>query len=267
MTGQDAHPAVPTAARHLLIADCHLRAGEHARTRRLLDWLDAQAGRCASLTILGDLFDFWIGPKHLLLPDYHDALDVLGRWAASGVTVELFAGNRDFYLGDVLTERFGIRVFHDFAVRPLGARRAYLAHGDLLCGADRKYRRARHVVRSRLVERLFTALPANLACFLADGYRNHSRRVVAAKSDRELALCPQTLERVFRGHGDLNLGRSAISTGEVDVIICGHTHHCGRLELELDGRRCVVYALGSWIEGGSFLEVAGDRFTLHASLD
>jgi len=260
-------PQSEPATRQLFIADVHLRHGEHGRTRRLLDWMDAQAGRCASLTILGDLFDFWIGPKHLDLPDHHDALAALGRWAAAGVRVELFAGNRDFYLGDVLHRRFGIHVFHDFDIRRIGGRRVYLAHGDLLCGADTKYRRARLIIRSRLVETIFTALPTRLSYFLADGYRNHSRRVVAAKSDRELALCRETIERVFRGHGDLKYGRGHVHTGEADAIVCGHTHRCATHQYQLDGRRCVVYSLGSWIEGGSYLEVVGEEFTLHPTLD
>ena len=89
----------------------------------------------------------------------------------------------------------------------------------------------------------------------------------AGKSDRELALCEQTIRRVFNGKGDLNYGRQNVSTGEVDVIICGHTHHCARYEYQLDDREGLVYSLGSWIEGGSFLEVIGEQFVLHPALD
>lgn len=260
-------PPQPDRPRRLFIADVHLRDGQADRTRRLIDWMDRQRDRCDGLSILGDLFDFWIGPKHLELPDYREALAALAEWTRRGIRVELFAGNRDFYLGDALTERFGIEVFHDFDVRTLGRRRVYLAHGDLLAAGDTRYRRARRVIRSRPVEAIFTALPTALSCFLADGYRNHSRRVVAGKSDRQLALCPRTVRRVFAGHGDLKPGRSHVHTGQVDAILCGHTHHCHVQHYRLDGRDGVVYALGSWIEGGSFLEVAGDRFTLHPTLE
>ena len=253
--------------RQLFIADVHLRGGGCERSRRLLDWMATQAGRCESLIILGDLFDFWIGPKHVALPDHREVLDELGRWSRAGVRVELFAGNRDFYLGSVLTDRYGIRVHSDFDVRVIGGRRTYLSHGDLFCGADKKYRRTRLVIRSRLAETILTSLPTGLACAMAGGFRNHSRRVVAGKSDRELALCEQTIRRVFNGKGDLNYGRQNVSTGEVDVIICGHTHHCARYEYQLDDREGLVYSLGSWIEGGSFLEVIGEQFVLHSTLD
>jgi UDP-2,3-diacylglucosamine hydrolase len=262
-------PPAPSAAtgRQLFIADVHLRLGEPARARRLGAWLAAQRGRCDRLVILGDLFDFWIGPKHLDLPDYREPLEALGRWTAAGVPVEMFAGNRDFYLADALTRRYGITVFDDFDIRAIGGRCVYLCHGDLLCGGDTRYRRARWIIRSRLIETIFTSLPVRLSYFLADGYRNHSRRVVAAKADRQLQICPQTAARVFRGHGDLKLGRSHVQTGPVDVIICGHAHRCARRQYQLDGRPRVVYALGSWIEGGSYLEVVGEEFHLHPTLD
>jgi len=63
--------------RRLFLSDVHLAPRDTERTRRFLTLLDAETPRTNELYILGDLFDYWIGPKHLREPDYREAIQAL----------------------------------------------------------------------------------------------------------------------------------------------------------------------------------------------
>ena len=83
--------------RRIFLSDVHLSPREPARTERLIRFLRHEAPHADEIYILGDLFDYWIGPKHLRLPDYREALDALAQ-AARTTKVFFLLGNRDFYM-------------------------------------------------------------------------------------------------------------------------------------------------------------------------
>ncbi|MFQ5654237.1 MAG: hypothetical protein ACE5GW_05860, partial [Planctomycetota bacterium] len=67
--------------RACFVADLHLDGGEtsRARLRRLLEHVTSWG---ASLYILGDLFHYWLGPRHLALPSYREELRLLSEATA-----------------------------------------------------------------------------------------------------------------------------------------------------------------------------------------
>lgn len=235
--------------RRLLLSDVHLSPQHPGRTRRFLDLLRREAPRTDELYVLGDLFDYWIGPKHLDLPDYRDTLDALR--GLHGVRLVFLAGNRDFYIRRRFREFLNAETAQGRLDVAFGPRRVHLCHGDRLCTRDRSTRRTQAVIRSRLVEAVFTRLPVSLARFLAEGYRGHSRRVTPGKPARHVALDERAVLEVFRQGAD--------------VIVCGHTHRAEKHTWRLDGRDRVLFSLGDWTRGASYLVEEDARWHLFAT--
>jgi UDP-2,3-diacylglucosamine hydrolase len=254
--------------RALFIADLHLTPARPEGGAALRRFLDERRGTFDALFVMGDLFDVWVGPAHLRLPDYRAELAALRRLAEAGVRVVIFKGNRDFLFGPpgTLTRALGAEVVSDYLVESFGPHRAYLCHGDLLCAGDHRYQAMRKVLRSRLVSAVAEAVPPAVSLRLAAGARQVSRAEIAAKARDgvRMDLCPKTLARVFAGRGDLartGLGRF---TGECDTLVCGHIHRPGIRDMDVSGRPRRVYVLGPWDAGPSWLEWDGREFTLHA---
>jgi len=247
--------------RSVFLADLHLSPARPQGGEAFVRFVNEQHGRIGTLYIMGDLFDYWIGPEHLRLPDYRRELNAIRGLARSGVRVVMFKGNRDFYFQG-LQRALGVEVVSDHLVETFGSTRTYLCHGDLLCAGDHRYQRARRFLRSHLVSAIACSLPAWLALRLASGAREVSRKEVARKTMDSMDLCPRTLAKVFAGRGDLarrGLGRD---TGDVDALVCGHIHRPAVRSYTFGGRARTVYVLGPWDAGPCHLEFANDRFRL-----
>jgi UDP-2,3-diacylglucosamine hydrolase len=239
--------------RRLFLSDVHLSPRHPERGERLLALLAREAGRIGELYLLGDLFDYWIGPKHLDLPDYRDAFDAMRGLSARGVRVVFLCGNRDFYVRRRFRETLGLEVFTGPVTVPIGGGRAFLCHGDHLCTRDRSTRRAQAIIRSRPVEEIFTRLPVGLARFLALGYRGHSHRVTTSKPAKRKALADEAVLATFRAGAD--------------VIVCGHIHRPGKHIWRADGRERVLYVLGDWSAGPSYLTEEDGRWRLYGAAE
>ena len=243
--------------RRLFLADVHLSPREPARTERLIRFLAREAPRADEIYILGDLFDYWIGPKHLALADYREALEALRRVACER-PVFFLIGNRDFYMSRGFEEATGVRVVpgrteHRLAagagpsvavgLRPAGGR-VYLCHGDYLEGRSGWGFRIQEFIRSPGFERQFIRLPARVAKAMAEFYRWLSAR----KSRRSCRMSDGVLEAEFR--------RGA------DIIVCGHFHEAQRRKTQVDGREVILFTVADWSEGESFLVEEDGRWEL-----
>ena len=252
--------------RRLFLADVHLSPREPARTERLIRFLAREAARADEIYILGDLFDYWIGPKHLGLGDYREALETLRRVARER-PVFFLIGNRDFYVSRGFEESTGIRVvpgrtgprpgrgsvgFYLNVPRPPsggagGLDRVYLCHGDYLEGRTGWGFRIQEFIRSPGFERQFIRLPARVAKAMAEFYRWLS--TLFLKPRRACRMSDGVLEAEFR--------RGA------DIVVCGHFHEAQRRTLQVDGREAVLFTVGDWSEGESFLAEEDGRWELH----
>lgn len=187
--------------------------------------------------VLGDLFDFWVGPAQLGLPGLEPVWDALADLSAAGTEVVLFHGNRDFLLGPAEAARAKGRVTGEEEEQRLFGRRVLLLHGDSLCTLDVGYQKSKRLLRSWIPRLLSRALPRAAAFALARRIRARSSQSVARKPREEMELV-----------GDAVQARYAEG---VDVLICGHVHAPGeRTYGEVGGRPARVYVLGDWSEAG-----------------
>lgn len=200
-----------TVSRLILAGDLHLKGvpAERAPLARLLELARAQD---ATLIFLGDLFHYWLGPRHLHEPMYREALALLRSATAGGLSIRVLPGNRDFLLDldSSFSGATGVTVDGDSLSIQVGPTRVHLSHGDLFCTADVRYQRMRRILRSRMVRFWAGRLPAWLVKQIAARLRGHSERVVRAKPAGML-------------EPDRELVKSLLRQGFHDVI-CGHFH-------------------------------------------
>jgi len=236
--------------RRVFLSDVHLTPREPARAERLVRLLRREAPRADEIYILGDLFDYWIGPKHLRLPDYRTALDALAR-AARTTKVFFLLGNRDFYMSCGFEEATGVRVVPERTRHRLtvGSQRVYLCHGDYLEGRTDLGFRIQEWIRSPGFEKKFVLLPAFVAKAMAEFYRWLSAR----KTGRAVRVNEDIVAAEFRGG--------------TDVIVCGHVHEPGRRVMQIDGRQAVLFTMGDWSTAESYLVEEDGGWELYGGPD
>ena len=224
----------------IFVSDVHLSPFAEGRTRGFIDFLDKIESRTAALYILGDLFDFWAGPGHATLPEHQRTLAKMKEIADSGTRIKFVYGNRDFHFNGSVCEQNGIESVGDVAQVSLNGKTALLTHGDMFCTADWKYHVTKGIIRSTPVSGLFRLLPVQWCYFLAQGYRNLSKRAVKKKPRRVVSFATEPFRRIYENG--------------IDIVICGHVHLAGLRRLQLNGRDGLLDTLADWSDGCSYLE-------------
>lgn len=233
--------------RTIFLGDVHLRPGERAKETALLEFLAELARPGIRLFIVGDFFDLWVGPRHHGLGEYDEVVERLKEVSRAGARLYFLPGNRDFYGAELLAREIGARFVPEPRVFELDGLRVYVAHGDLLCTRDLRYRVGRALVRNRLAQWFFLNFPLPLSFYLAHGYRTLSRRILAHRDERIVSIVPEVAEQVF--------------ASGADTIVAGHVHQAGEQEFDLDGRTCRLFTLGDWSKEASYLELTNGAFT------
>lgn len=199
-------------------------------------FVDEVAAQATALFVLGDLFDYWIGPAQLRDRALQPVLAALRALGGQGCALTLLHGNRDFLLGGAESRALAARIPGEETAERLFGRRYLLLHGDSLCTRDVAYQRAKPWLRSRAVRGLSRILPGAVSHAIARRLRAASRRSVAAKPQEEMEIVPAAAARRFaEGH---------------DALICGHVHRPGLREVPVAGGVRPLYVLSDWSATG-----------------
>src|SRR5690606_17503292 len=142
----------------LLIADLHLEPARPDLTRAFIDFLNHTAPGAASLFILGDLFNVWIGDDDDTAL-YIDIRNALRKLSQTGTAIYLMHGNRDFLLGQDFAAAAGATLIHEPYMLQHRGERYLLMHGDALCTRDQDYMAFRKQVRDPAWQQAFLAQP------------------------------------------------------------------------------------------------------------
>jgi UDP-2,3-diacylglucosamine hydrolase len=229
--------------RYLFVSDLHLDATSPEVVTQFIRFLELQARASDGLYILGDLFETWIGD------DDDDATRAAVCAALRKLTAEVpcwvMRGNRDFLLGRQFEIRTGCALLPDPALLEVGAVRAVISHGDLLCTADHGYQQFRTLVRTTWFEAGFLRLPLATRRALA--------RLARATSREHTRQLRSQIVDVTASAVNAALGCSAST-----LLIHGHTHRPGIHQLQAGGRTCTRIVLGDWYDQGSCLVLRTD---------
>ncbi len=217
---------VELRAGSLVIADLHLDVERAEAAAAFAKWLGSVRG-APRLVVLGDLFEFWVGPAQLGSPGAVEITRALSALSEAGTAIDIVPGNRDFLL-EASFERASRARVHPQGLVGLtesGGRVLFL-HGDELSTEDRGYQRLRRILRSRAVRWAAPRLPFALARSVARSMRRTSKRTVAAKAPEVLEMQSAEAEKRAQAAG-------------AEVLVCGHAHR-SRDERLAGGLRWIV---------------------------
>jgi UDP-2,3-diacylglucosamine hydrolase len=230
------------------LSDAHLgvqsAATEAGREGRLHSFLESLPGRCSTLYIVGDLFDFWFEWRQAIPRRHFATLALLARLRNAGVEVVYLNGNHDFWLGTFFRDTLGIRTVDGPTVVEAQGRRLWVHHGDGLLSGDLGYKALRGLLRARLSIALYGLLHPDLAVPLAHAVSRWSRH---SRGER-----PLEAERLWR-----RIAAPRFAEG-FDGVLVGHFHQA-HVQRE-DGRDFLV--LGDWIDRFTYAELNGGRLEL-----
>jgi UDP-2,3-diacylglucosamine hydrolase len=236
-------PAGPT----LLISDLHLSAARPGTTAAFIALLSGPARDAASLYILGDLFDYWIGDEDIDDPAVRPVIDALSALSRAGTAVSFMHGNRDFLVGGRFASATGVRLLPDPLLLDLDGVATLLMHGDTLCIEDAGYNRFRATVRDPAWQRAFLDRPLPERREEAQRLRAMSEREKQSKSAEIMDVTPSEVLRTLRACG-------------YPRLVHGHTHRPGRHLHAVDGRSCERWVLPDWQDAAAGLVTsAGGR--------
>jgi len=214
------------------LSDVHLRLDQPERGRRLARLVD-RLGPSDSLTIVGDLCDFWYAARQ-----HHDdpmactGLGALAGFRDRGGPITILAGNHDAWLGPFYERALGARFLPDALDLRVQGLRVHLEHGHRL-GAQTSWK---GVLKSHAFLSAFRIVPGPIADALGALLRRTNDRNQEAFDRRGLEVYRQ-----YAGQLD----------DAYDLIILGHVHS----PLDTGPSRPRVVVLGGWYTQTSYLVI------------
>jgi UDP-2,3-diacylglucosamine hydrolase len=226
-----------------VFADCHAgrRPGDEGP---FLAALEAARRRGAThITLLGDIFHFFIAHPNYETPAISRFLAAVRALREAGVAVTYVEGNRDFFLRGSYVEPLFSSVC-DEEVFEAGGRRFLATHGDLLNERDRPYRFWRFLSKNRVSRSALDFVPKRLGNRLVwrvEARLYHSN--FKHKSRLPVEMIRSFAEKRF--------------AGGVDVLLLGHFHKTWS-EAVAGGR---VEILPAFAEERRWMEIGEDGTT------
>ncbi len=232
--------------RCLLFSDLHLPDTQSAVFTKFTRILDDAMSRPLEtrVLILGDLFEFWIGPSQIRSEVGEEVTKIFRRCSAAGLSITVLHGNRDFMLDQSFAAAGALRVVAGGLSFRLGDRRCIALHGDELCWNDRPYQRSKRVLRNPLVRLVLRSLPLGTAMALGRRARAKSQQSIRQGDQSRFAPVREAISSV--------LGR------DFDLLIFGHIHESARGVHDDQGEYCILPAFD---ESGIHLEAEDGRLS------
>jgi len=234
----------------LFVSDVHLDAERPSATAAFLRFLADDAARAATLFVLGDLFEAWVGDDDdaALANEVCDAFRTL---SGRGTRVAFMHGNRDFLLGAAFAARAGIELLPERHVEDIEGTRTLLLHGDTLCTGDTAYLAFRTQVRATAWQQAFLSQP------LA------ARRAFAAQARAQsMAHTRNAPEALMDVAQDAVL--AVLQDAGVRRLVHGHVHRPAIHTFDAGDGASERFVLGDWYDQGSVLAIDPERVALSA---
>jgi UDP-2,3-diacylglucosamine hydrolase len=231
-----------------VFADCHVgrRPGDEDP---FLEALEAARRRGArDITLLGDIFHFFIAHPRFETPAIARFLERMRALREAGVSVTYVEGNRDFFLrGSYVEELFQSICREQIFIA--GDRHFLATHGDLLNERDLPYRFWRFMSKNPVSRAAIGFIPGTLGNRLVWGVEARLHR----SNFKHKTRLPLEMIRAF--------ARKRFRQG-IDVLLLGHFHRSWAETLD-SGR---IEILPAFVEEMRWMEISDDGSTRLASL-
>ncbi len=231
-----------------VFADCHV--GRHPGDEGpFLEALERARQRGArAITLLGDIFHFFIAHPKFETPAIARFLEAARRLREAGVAVTYVEGNRDFFLrGSYAEDAF--RSVCAEEIFEAGGRRFLATHGDLLNEKDRPYRFWRFLSKNSVSRAALSVIPKGAGNRLV--WKVEAR--LYKSNFKHKTRIPVEMIRAF--------AEKRFRQG-IDVLLLGHFHKSWS---EAVGGG-VVEILPAFVEERRWMEIADDGTTSLVSL-
>jgi UDP-2,3-diacylglucosamine hydrolase len=233
---------------HAVIADSHVgrRPGDEWPFLQALETVRKRGA--TAITLLGDVFHFFIAHPKFETPAIARFLEVARGLREAGAPVTYVEGNRDFFLrGSYAESAFGSVCDED--VFEVGGRRFLATHGDLLNDRDHAYRFWRFLSKNAVSRAAVSLVPKRAATRLV--WKTEAR--LYRSNFKHKAHLPMETIREFAGR--------RFREG-VDVVLLGHFHKPW-VDESAGGR---IEILPAFVEERRWMEIGDDGTTSLVSL-
>ena len=225
--------------RYIIASDFHLKyiESEEDKQRSLLvqNFLESLIGKIDGLILAGDIFDFWLEWKHVIIKDYFEIFCLFKQLKDTGCRLIFLSGNHDFWLGTFLKDQIGFEIYTDIFTETINNKKLFVSHGDLFTSNDHRYHLIKSFIRKPLVHKLALLLHPNISLWIGNLFSRSSKNRVKS------AHLTQKQEKGLYNKAE-ELSR------EYDIIILGHTHR--PLKIAFD--KSVYINCGDWITNNSY---------------
>ena len=232
-----------TGKKTYIASDFHLglKAGTEpaAREKKVVAWLNGVAPDAGEIYLLGDVFDFWWEYKKVVPKGFTRFLGTISALTDAGLSVYMFPGNHDMWIGQYLEDECGVEIFREPVVRNLNGKKFYLAHGEGLGSGDAGYRVLLWLFRNRTIQRFYSMLHPAFGVAVGHRWSMNSR----LGKGISLPFMGEEKEDLFRH------SKSLLEKEDIDYFVYGHRHL--PLRYCLPGGQVIVI-LGDWIESPGY---------------
>jgi len=232
----------------IFLADAHLRHPQDKNYQKLLEFLDQQQ-QLDALFLLGDIFEFWLGYKHVVFSAYIPILEKLRQLSANGTKLYFVEGNHDFNVGPYITETLNCTLITDQKLVEWDNKKLLLNHGDLL-NPGKGYQKLRSFWRSGLIRFLSRIVHPDWVWAFGIWLSNLSLKKKTGSHSWDPTHLIQPL-------ADSELAATA------DAIFCGHFHQ--PVETSYRGKQLI--SVGDWIAQFSYAEMIDGQISLKSYPD
>jgi len=225
--------------RYVIASDFHLKYIENAddRERRIQveSFLSSLIGNVDGLILAGDVFDFWLEWKQVIIKNYFSTLMILAMLKKSGTRLVYLSGNHDFWLGDFLKNSIGFEIHTDFFTDEINGKKIFVSHGDLYTKNDLRYKVYRRFIRQNWIKNILSLLHPNFCLALTQKVSRTSRN----RKDNE-----PTARRKEEGQ----IQKAQKLSKQYDLIVFGHSHN----PLQMTLGNATYINTGDWLSHNSY---------------
>lgn len=238
------------------LSDVHLGAtiltDNRERELKLIQWLDTIRKDCATLFLLGDIFDFWYEYKRVVPKGFVRFLAKISEFTDSGIEVHFFTGNHDIWAFDYLNQECGMIVHTHDEIFTLNHKRFYIGHGDGLDPDDKGFLFIRKMFHNPFLQRCFRFIHPDWGIAFAHRWSSHSRLKANGRVEADGYRGPEEEEiEIFC--------RRRLEREHFDYFLFGHRHLPLDISLQ-DGSRYIN--TGDWITWYSYAVFDGEEVKL-----